>query len=288
MNPVEKIWDYLEKAYLNSKHPGVLEILFTLTIYIISYITLVDKFGSLFFAQIETIYKLIISSLLLLLVTTMTLLIRKVRLLRAQIFERNRFIEFFVNKTDPNYVIAHFTETHDIRANGDADYRREVTLEYINEEVPWYEMYMGSTNTKQDNDDFRVQVVTTDGHQRLANLPYKYDDSKIYLAIILNPTLSPEHKKSGLILTRRWRNIWTDLVNQYDDEGNINIKYFTKRLEINFILPKHFEFTGYEVLPKIGHWNLTYNQNNRHSLSFIAERVKPNKYHYKLSVRKLP
>lgn len=288
MNPVQKMWDYIEKSYLDSKYPGIIEFLFTLITYIISYVALIEKIGSLFFAQVEIVYKIIISGLLLLLVTTITLLIRKVRLFRTQILERNKFIEFFVNKTDPTYIIDHFTETHEIKKNGDAEYRREVTLEYTNENVPWYEMYMGSTSTIQNENNFKVKVLDTMEHRPLANLPYKYEGSKIYLAVILNPPLSPENKKSGFILTRSWKKIWVDLIRRYDDEGNVNIKYYTKRLEINFILPKSFEFTSFEVSPKIGHWAQTYNQNNHHSLSLIAERVRPGTYHYKLSVRILP
>jgi hypothetical protein len=289
MNPVQKIWDYLEKLYLESKNPTVIEIVFTLFFYIISYVTLIEKFGNLISARIDFIYKIIISGLLLLLAITLTFLIRKLRLFRIQIHERNKFIEFFVNKQDPSYIIDHFTETHEIKENGDADYRREVTLEYHNEVVPWYEMYMGSTNDNVlGNNYFRIKVISSINHKSLANLPYKYEGSKIFIAVILNPTLSPENKKSGLIITRKWKRIWTDLVNRYDDEGNINIKYLTKRLEINFILPKKFEFTVYDVRPRIGRWKLTYNQNNHHSLSLIAEHVKPGKYQYNLSIRRLP
>jgi hypothetical protein len=286
VNPAKKLWESLEKLYTDSNNPTILEIVFVIFVYLISYIILVEKFSSLISAKIDVVYKIIISALLLLTIITITLLIRKLRLFRAQIFERNKFVEYVANKYDPKYTISFFSETHEIHENGDSSYRREVTLEYANAIVPWYEMYLGSTNNIPQENDLQIKVINNNvDHVPLANLPYKREDFKTHIAIILNPVLSPENIKTGFILTKKWKKIWTDLVEHYDDEGSINVRFFTRRLELKFIAPKNFEFTKYEVKPKIGHWKLDYDNNDRHSLAFIAEKVRPDLYSYKLSVR---
>ena len=224
MNPFKRIWDTIEKWYLDSRNPTIIELLFSLITSIIACVILISNFSKIISPGKDITLVSIVIGLVVFFIITITLLVRKIRLFRYQILERNKFIEVMVKKYDPSYIIKNFHETHEIKKNGDGIFKRDVTLEYTNEIVPWYEMYLGSTNQIPLENNIKLKVVSSKDHQPLANLPYKREDEKSFHAIILNPILTPHSEESGFSISRYWPKIWKDLVTKYDDNGSINLK----------------------------------------------------------------
>ncbi len=292
-NLFSSIWDYVENVYLNSKNPLVIEIFFVIVVGIISYLTTFIKFFSLFTEDTNLILKIIFVLLLTLTAVIVTILIRKLRLFRSQILERNGFIEVMANKYDPNYIIHDFQEIHEINNKGGCFFKRKAVLRYIDRIVPWYEMFMGSNDPmySERNNERRNKIKTIsaiDHRLILANLPYKNNHNKTYHAILLNPILTPATPESSFILTRKWDNIWSKLITEYNDKGSIELRYLVTKFELTIILPNGFEFTRNSVNPPIGHWTqINIDQQQRQYISLMASDVQPNTYIYEIEVRKI-
>lgn len=286
MNLFRKVWDIVEDKYLDSKEPWIFEIIFTIVTSSITYLTVLKKFVDLFSDDINIVYKILLVFLFLTLVVLVTILIRRLRKFRYEILQRNNFIEVVVNELDPNYQIEEVQEIHEIKKNGDGFFNRTVLLQYINEKVPWYEMSIGITHKKTDRRGKKITVFGPDNRTRLANLPFKYEASKTHHAIILNPILTEENQQSRVVITREWKQVWQRLIEKNDDNGMISFKSPAKKLELTFILPKKFEFVRHSISPKIGKWKINdFDQQNRQSLTLIAENIPSGKYEYKLSIR---
>ena len=119
-------------------------------------------------------------------------------------------------------------------------------------------------------------------------MPYKNDESKIHHAIILHPILSSENIRSGLVITREWKQIWEQLLSTLDDNGKISFKYLTRSFKLQITLPNNYEFTKQRISPNIGTWsNPQIDQRNRQYIVLTAENVPPGTYSYDISIRKL-
>jgi hypothetical protein len=287
MNLFQRIWDYFENIYLESKYPTVFEIVFVLILSTISYLAVLIKFITLFSEEINIIYKILLISLFLTLIIIVTYLIRRLREFRYDILQRNSFIEFIANEYDPKYQIEKIEDVHEIKNNGDGYFKRTVHLEYIGETVPWYEMSMGNTQNRIENKRKKIRVYNAEDPKiRLSHLPFKNNGDKIHHAIILQPILSPDSPKSNLVVTKEWKQVWEQLVKTHDDNGILKFKVFTKDFEIKFILPKLYEFINHEINPKIGKWySNEFDQQSRQCLSLKAKNIEPGVYRYKISIR---
>ena len=289
MNLFQKIWNFVEEKYLESKHPVWIEIFAALFVSLISYIVVLRNFIILLSENVSITYKILLVLLFLTLIIISTSLINRLRQFRHEILERNKLIEEIVKEVDPNYEVSEIVEVHEIKKNGDGFFKRTVWLKYIGDKVTWYEMSLGNTQGRNEQGKGNITVFSACDHKtKLSNLPFKNDGSKIHHAIILNPILSTENEISGLVITREWKQVWEQLLSTLDDKGKISFKYYTKNFKLQITLPNKYEFTNHKILPNIGVWSDTQiDQRNRQYIILSGENIPPGIYEYQISVRKM-
>ncbi len=293
MEIFENIFYKFKSIYLESERPTTIEIFFSTILSLLTFLILFSDVFQFFSVNISLQYKIILVFFVFLSIALVTLHIRFRRLLRYQILERNEFIEKTVENDIPSYQISELCDTYEIiNRYGDSEFSREVELSYINNNINWFGLSMGSTNNIPLGHDTKLIVTNLDTNKILVNLPYQQTNGYEQHAIILNPPVSKEHKRIRFNIQRKkWPLIWKDLLHDNYDIGNLTVINEIKRLEMTIIIPKYYLIEEFNIEPKIGSWKRTRTK-GKCALKFTAIDVQPpknetNKYQYNIRIKKV-
>lgn len=278
--------DWIKEFYFESKYPGLLEFI-SFIVQFFTLVVLIDKVYSWLSKPFSTI---VVGLLISIMIVFLWVSLRKIRDSRYELILRNSFIEHIATKLDPNYKILDFTEMHEIQSNQHGFFSRTVKLRYLDDDVGWYEMAMGSTNELRDNNrkpDLHVFAVDTQGDKKLAKILYRQDGNKKYYAILLDPILSEDNPEITLKIIRyNWYRIWSDFIEKKADKGKLTLHFGVDNLTIRIVAPPSYKIRHFDISLR-GNIRYEMDPHGRHNVVFVSSNVKQGVYEYQIQGEKV-
>jgi len=208
---------------------------------------------------------------------------------RFELQERRKLISDLVNFDKNIYKVKYRKDMYDIKPNGDAEYTREMVMEYDKVEVAWAMMLFGSTN--EFGQDFKKMIVDArtfpGGESPLSLLPIDFCNPRIIFAVILKQKLTNTHREEGYKLTVTWPSAWKLLMESNEDDGIIRIDHDTSEYILEITLPTDYSFDVFEMPGTKGEPTKGKSSNGRNFLVYrLSNLKKGNTFSYDVKIKK--
>lgn len=242
-----KAWLYRRQLWIERK-PSVH--LFIIFVYALLFMTLtIYGFFLIINPAIKAVCFLGILLLLSSLIAADYLHVKVIKRNRFELDERKRLIGELVSVEKNIYKVKYRRDLFDIEPDGDMTYRREMSLEYADVDVPWAEILFGTTN--EFGTDFDRMIVNAytypDTAHPLSRVPIENTQARMRFAIILRSKLTKIHRSEGFQITMKWLRGWRALMESCKDDAVLRIEHDTAECVLEIILPTGYSFVDFRM-----------------------------------------
>lgn len=251
----DKIFWFLIKIEKNS-----LTRLFFSSIYLIFLLVLILlDLGIIWSSFPKNVSHILVLSLLVLTSITSKVLVNISSNYISELNARKNLIKNLIGSEYPEYRILNWHEKYEIFENGDCQLTRNVKIEYMNKNVMWYHLELGTTNDISLKSSVDVRAYIMPKKVRLPGVTYNIGEYISSSLVILDPPLTESNSQVELLLKIDWKYIWKDLIKYKTDTGFFTIKNITDSFTFEILSPRGYSILDYQLPPELENIsNLTY------------------------------